>query len=101
MNSVLGGQNSLVNHVRGQYSLENNVRGDISKGGHTTLAMTPVRVDHNFSSEKARVLSKVDLSRKGSVDEPVAELVGYINSLDQFYMTSSCSGRLAVLQEAS
>ena len=60
-----------------------------------------VRADHNFSSEKARVLSKVDLSRKGSVDEPVAELVGYINSLDQFYTTSSCSGRAAVLQEAS
>ena len=55
----------------------------------------------NFSSEKARVLSKVDLSRKGGVDEPVAELVSYINSLKDFYTTSSCSGRLVVLQEVS
>ena len=57
--------------------------------------------DVHFSSEKARVLSKVDLSRKGSVDEPIAELVSYVNSLSDFYTTSSCSGRLVVLQEVS
>ena len=57
------------------------------------------KIDHGFSSEKARVLSKVDLSRKGSVDEPCSGLVSYINSLEQFYTTSSCSGRLAILQE--
>lgn len=55
--------------------------------------------DVHFSSEKARVLSKVDLSRKESVDEPIAELVSYVNSLDDFYTTSSCSGRLVVMQE--
>lgn len=57
--------------------------------------------DVHFSSEKARVLSKVDLSRKGSVDEPIAELVSYVNSLDDFYTTSSCSGRLVVMQEVN
>lgn len=55
----------------------------------------------HFSTEKARVLSKVDLSRKGSVDEPIAELVSYVNSLKEFYTTSSCSGRLVVLQEVN
>ena len=62
------------------------------------MAATP---DVHFSSEKARVLGKVDLSRKGSVDEPIAELVSYINSLSDFYTTSSCSGRLAVVQEVN
>ena len=41
--------------------------------------------DSNFSSEKARVLGKVDLSRKGNVDEAVAELVCYINSLEVLF----------------
>ena len=57
--------------------------------------------DAHFSTEKARVLGKVDLSRKGSVDEPITELVSYINSLRDFYTTSSCSGRLVVLQEVN
>ena len=57
--------------------------------------------DVHFSSEKVRVLGKVDLSRKGSVDEPIAELISYVNSLSDFYTTSSCSGRLVVLQEVN
>ena len=52
-----------------------------------------------FRSEKTRVLSKADLSRKGSVDEPIRELVDYINELDSFYTTSSCSGRITVFSE--
>ena len=60
-----------------------------------------IKSDSNFSSEKARVLGKVDLSRKGNVDEAVAELVCCINSLEDFYTTSSCSGRLVVLQEVN
>ena len=60
-----------------------------------------ITADSNFSSEKARVLGKVDLSRKGNVDEAVAELFCSINSLEDFYTTSSCSGRLVVLQEVN
>ena len=63
------------------------------------IHMMAVKSDPNFHSEKARVLGKVDLSRKGSVDEPITELVGFINSLKDFYTTSSCSGRLTVHQE--
>ena len=47
-----------------------------------------------FADEKARALSQVDLSRKGSVDEPIAALVRYINALPAYYTTSSCSGRI-------
>ena len=52
-----------------------------------------------FRSDKTRVLGKVDLSRKGSVDEPIRDLIDYINAQDTFYTTSSCSGRLAVFSE--
>ena len=53
----------------------------------------------DFAADKARVLSKADLSRKGSVDEPIRDLVEYINAHDSFYTTSSCSGRLIAFSE--
>lgn len=62
-------------------------------------AVKDSRADARFSSEKARALNKVDLSRKGNVDESIADLVGYLNSLKDFFTTSSCSGRLCVVQE--
>ena len=53
-----------------------------------------------FHREKERVLrGKDDLSRKGSVDQPIIGLVDHINSLDQYYTTSSCSGRIIVFSE--
>ncbi len=53
----------------------------------------------NFASNKLSVLAKADLSRKGSVDEPIRDLIHFINSQECFYTTSSCSGRLAVFSE--
>ncbi|XP_062960723.1 tRNA wybutosine-synthesizing protein 3 homolog isoform X2 [Cynocephalus volans] len=47
-----------------------------------------------FGRWKAQCLSKVDLSRKGSVDEDVVELVQLLNAREQFFTTSSCSGRI-------
>ena len=53
-----------------------------------------------FDLDKARVLhGKQDLSRKGSIDRPIADLVEYINSQDNYYTTSSCSGRILVFLE--
>lgn len=53
-----------------------------------------------FISAKRTILYKlkesIDYSPKGSVDEPIRELVDYINSLDEFVTTSSCSGRVAL-----
>lgn len=37
-----------------------------------------------------------DKSKKGSVDAPITELVNYINKLEDYCTTSSCSGRFAV-----
>eukprot|EP00210_Caulerpa_lentillifera_P009018 g8607.t1 len=43
----------------------------------------------------------VDKSRKGSVDEPIRELVEQINSHDDLYTTSSCSGRVSLFGEST
>lgn len=39
---------------------------------------------------------ELDKSKKGSVDEPVVELVDYINKTQDYCTTSSCSGRFAI-----
>ncbi|XP_067582687.1 tRNA wybutosine-synthesizing protein 3 homolog isoform X2 [Pseudorca crassidens] len=50
-----------------------------------------------FRRWKAQCLSKADLSRKGSVDEDVVELVQLLNGREQFFTTSSCAGRIILL----
>ena len=45
----------------------------------------------NFDKEKKEFLSKKDKSRKGSIDNKIKKLVNKINSLPDFYTTSSCS----------
>lgn len=52
-----------------------------------------------FCSDKARVLEQVDLSRKGSVDDAIVPMVELLNSMEEYYTTSSCSGRISVFSE--
>ena len=54
-----------------------------------------------FANQKLAAFSSKDLSRKGSVDEPIRELVDFINSSDSYFTTSSCSGRIVVLADYS
>ncbi|XP_068396218.1 tRNA wybutosine-synthesizing protein 3 homolog isoform X2 [Eschrichtius robustus] len=58
-------------------------------------------MDHSaeFRKWKAQCLSKADLSRKGSVDEDVVELVQLLNGREQFFTTSSCAGRIILLDQ--
>jgi len=51
----------------------------------------------NFIKEKKEFLAKKDKSKKGSIDNKIKKLVNKINSLDDFYTTSSCSGRILLL----
>jgi tRNA wybutosine-synthesizing protein 3 len=51
----------------------------------------------NFEKEKKEFLTKKDKSRKGTIDNRIKKLVNKINSLDDFYTTSSCSGRVLIL----
>ena len=50
-----------------------------------------------FKKEKNDFLRKKDKSRKGSIDIKIKKLVDRINSLEGFYTTSSCSGRMLLL----
>ncbi|XP_017201660.1 tRNA wybutosine-synthesizing protein 3 homolog isoform X2 [Oryctolagus cuniculus] len=50
-----------------------------------------------FRRWKAQCLSRADLSRKGSVDEDAVEIVQLLNAQEQFFTTSSCAGRILLL----
>ena len=52
-----------------------------------------------FANQKKSAFSGQDLSRKGSVDEPIQDLVAFINSLPQYFTTSSCSGRILLFAD--
>lgn len=60
-----------------------------------------------FGTRKRSILAQLqapddeyhDLSPKGSVDEPIRDLISEINSLDGLVTTSSCSGRISVFLE--
>ncbi|CAG0914617.1 unnamed protein product [Notodromas monacha] len=51
-------------------------------------------VDAAFDQEKSQRLGAEDLSRKGSIDEPISNLISCINEKDNYFSTSSCSGRV-------
>jgi tRNA wybutosine-synthesizing protein 3 len=54
-----------------------------------------------FKNEKKNVLKKMhsyDKSKKGSLDDEIRELVFLINSLEDYYTTSSCSGRIMLIK---
>ena len=55
----------------------------------------------HFDNNKEKTLKKMlsnDKSNKGSVDKPIKALVDKINSLEDYYTTSSCSGRVIVIK---
>lgn len=53
----------------------------------------------NFEKEKKDCLNKIDKSKKGSIDKRIKELVDLINSLKDYYTTSSCSGRILLIKK--
>ncbi|XP_071450026.1 tRNA wybutosine-synthesizing protein 3 homolog [Hetaerina americana] len=48
----------------------------------------------DFTSQKIKILSGLDNSRKGSYDARIEGLVQFINDIQEYVTTSSCSGRL-------
>lgn len=54
----------------------------------------PFELDKKNAMEK---IHSLDNSRAGKIDGEIRELVSYINSLPDFYTTSSCSGRIMVI----
>ncbi|XP_008431728.1 tRNA wybutosine-synthesizing protein 3 homolog [Poecilia reticulata] len=58
-------------------------------------------MDRTFSRMKTQSLNRLDLSKKGSVDEDIEHVVSLLNSCDQFFTTSSCSGRIILIDGAA
>lgn len=55
---------------------------------------------NSFEKRKKDVLSKLDKSSIGKWDEKIAKLCDKINSLGNYYTTSSCSGRIILMIDA-
>lgn len=56
-------------------------------------------MNKSFKEDKERVLGRIDLSRKGSVDVAISPLLEFLNGRECYYTTSSCSGRLVIFAE--
>ncbi len=54
-----------------------------------------------FAKEKSDFLSKKDKSKKGKIDEGIREIVNKINLKNDYYTTSSCAGRIVLLEKFS
>lgn len=54
-------------------------------------------VKDNFQQRKKAILSKLDKSSIGEWDKKIKSLCDKINEDDNFYTTSSCSGRIIIL----
>ncbi|MBU0958055.1 MAG: hypothetical protein KKF56_04575 [Nanoarchaeota archaeon] len=53
----------------------------------------------NFQNEKKQTLEKKDKSTIGEIDKKIVGLCDKINSLDDYYTTSSCAGRVKLVRE--
>ncbi|XP_043989368.1 tRNA wybutosine-synthesizing protein 3 homolog isoform X2 [Gambusia affinis] len=58
-------------------------------------------MNKTFSRIKTQSLNRLDLSKKGSVDEDIEHVVSLLNSCEQFFTTSSCSGRIILIDKMS
>ncbi|MEM2369233.1 MAG: hypothetical protein QXE93_00180 [Candidatus Pacearchaeota archaeon] len=54
-----------------------------------------------FQKEKIKALSKKDKSSKKTWDEKIKSLCDKINSMKEYYTTSSCSGRIILIKDSS
>ncbi|XP_023671694.2 tRNA wybutosine-synthesizing protein 3 homolog isoform X1 [Paramormyrops kingsleyae] len=58
-------------------------------------------MDDRFLQWKKQCMSKIDLSKKGSVDEDISDVVAFINDSENYFTTSSCSGRITLIDGVS
>jgi tRNA wybutosine-synthesizing protein 3 len=52
------------------------------------------KIINNFPNNKKTFLSKLDKSKKGDIDQRALPLITTINQRENYYTTSSCSGRV-------
>ncbi|KAF0047466.1 hypothetical protein F2P81_001099 [Scophthalmus maximus] len=58
-------------------------------------------MERTFRQWKTQCLNKLDQSKKGSVDQHIEHVVSLLNSCEQYFTTSSCSGRVVLLDGVS
>ncbi|MBW2978234.1 hypothetical protein KY331_05290 [Candidatus Woesearchaeota archaeon] len=54
-----------------------------------------------FQKYKKDFLKKLDKSKKGAIDKEILALINLINKNPYYYTTSSCSGRIVLLEKKS
>ena len=54
--------------------------------------------ENAFNQWKKRCFSKVDISKKGSIDDDIYHIVSLINVSSNYFTTSSCSGRIILVE---
>lgn len=54
-------------------------------------------MEKSFIQWKKQCLNKLDLSKKGTVDEGIEHVVSLLNSCEKYFTTSSCSGRIILI----
>ncbi|XP_036410280.1 tRNA wybutosine-synthesizing protein 3 homolog [Megalops cyprinoides] len=60
-----------------------------------------MEIENTFKQWKKQCLNKMDLSKKGSVDEDIAHVVRALNDAENYFTTSSCSGRIILIDGVS
>ncbi|XP_062373332.1 tRNA wybutosine-synthesizing protein 3 homolog isoform X4 [Sardina pilchardus] len=56
---------------------------------------------HAFTQWKKHCFSKVDFSKKGTIDDEIYPVVCLINDSSDYFTTSSCSGRIILIDGLS
>jgi len=54
--------------------------------------------EKEFALHKKNALLRMDHSKKGSIDDRIKPLIELINSIPELYTTSSCSGRIMLIE---
>ncbi|KAM3604614.1 uncharacterized protein V6R79_013926 [Siganus canaliculatus] len=57
-------------------------------------------MEKTFRQWKEQSVKKLDQSKKGSVDQDIEPVVSLLNSCEEFFTTSSCSGRIILIDGA-
>ncbi|KAG7319984.1 hypothetical protein KOW79_017127 [Hemibagrus wyckioides] len=57
--------------------------------------------ENTFKQWKKQCLNKLDFSKKGSIDEDITSVVLFLNNSDNYFTTSSCSGRIILIDGLS
>src|SRR3989338_3709426 len=53
----------------------------------------------DFDRQKKDILGKIDKSKKNSIDTNIESLINLINSKSNYYTSSSCSGRIMLIEK--